>query len=351
MKKRLLFLLACLTFLLGACDSSNSASPPTNTNVNGFGTHDNHVHSFVILPDTTHTLVMATHYGIFRSTDHGATWQQTTGGSGQFMQGDMTNLLSSNPLDPQRLYVVTFSLKSTSTSLGFFTSADGGKTWSLTNQDASITGTSSILFSKAGNDNAHEVYIYLYKLGQLGLKVSMDDGQHFTQAGSTLPFGDARGMLVLPGQPGHLLIYGDSGAAVTSDGGYHWTVLSGIQGSVYEMTTAGQGQPIYAEGDGCMYVSQDGGQSFTNVNTKSYVSLSSSSQTPTTLYGKTGTSIYRSSDGGKTWSALPAIKGTVQYVVADPTNVEQAYLALSFPVEVDQLQQSSQNWKSLTPAA
>jgi photosystem II stability/assembly factor-like uncharacterized protein len=309
------------------------------------------VHSFVILPDANHTLLLATHYGIFRSTDHGATWQQTAGGSGQLMQGDMTAQLSYNLMDPQRLYAVTYSLKSVSTSLGFYTSGDGGKTWSLSNQDASITGGSSILFARAGNGNVHEVYIYLNKLGQLGLKVSMDDGQHFTQAGTTLPFGDILGLLALPGEAGHLLVYGDSGAAVTSDGGYHWTVLNGIQGSVYEMTTAGQGQPIYAEGDGGIYVSQDGGQSFTNVNTSSYVSLSPSPQTPTTLYGKTGTSIYRSSDGGKTWSALSAIKGTVQYVVADPTNVEQAYLALSYPVEVDQLQLSSQNWKSLTPAA
>src|SRR5260370_1296158 len=110
MKKVLFFL--SLALLLVGCggnpgNTSVSASP-TPPSVNGFGSAANHVHSMVALPDAQHTLVLATHYGIFRSQDHGATWQETAGEASQLMHAAMTYNLSYNLVDPQRLYVLTF---------------------------------------------------------------------------------------------------------------------------------------------------------------------------------------------------------------------------------------------------
>src|SRR5216684_958349 len=112
MKKRALPLLALLILLLAACGTGGGSTPAANASptlqvVNGFGTAQNHTHSLIILPDATRTLVLATHYGIFRSRDHGATWQETAAGPQQLMQGLMTWWLSYNQLDPQRLYVLT----------------------------------------------------------------------------------------------------------------------------------------------------------------------------------------------------------------------------------------------------
>ncbi len=45
---------------------------------------------------------MATHYGLFRSSDDGATWQEVAGGKNQPMQGLMTYSLVVSPLDSQQ---------------------------------------------------------------------------------------------------------------------------------------------------------------------------------------------------------------------------------------------------------
>ncbi|HEU5374202.1 MAG TPA: sialidase family protein [Ktedonobacteraceae bacterium] len=354
MKKLLFF--ACLALLLTACGGNPGSSPTSASQaapaVNGFGTAANHVHSMLILPDANRTLVLATHYGIFRSQDHGATWQETAAGPNQLMQGLMTYSLSYNTLDPQRLYVLTqIATVPYKGILGLYTSGDSGKTWHLSITDASITA-SSIFFAQAGNDNPDEVYIYLRELGALGLRVSMDNGLHFSQAGGTLPFSSLLGLLVVPGEPGHLLAYGDGGIANTTDGGYHWQVVKNIQGSIFEMTTPGAGNVIYASGDAGIYASRDSGKSFKLVYTQhSYSSLSASPQQPEVLYGKLGLGVYRSADGGQSWSKLPAIKGNLQVLIADPGDTEQVYLAISYPSEVYHFQAERKAWQSITPPA
>jgi hypothetical protein len=102
-------LLSFIAFLLVACggdiSSTQPGANPTPQPVNGFGTAANHVHSLLVLP--SHILVLATHYGLFRSQDGGTSWQEVAGGSKQQMDGLMTYSLAYSPLNPQRLYVLT----------------------------------------------------------------------------------------------------------------------------------------------------------------------------------------------------------------------------------------------------
>lgn len=348
-------LLALAFLLLTGCGNGTGqgATSPTPVQVNGFGSAANHVHSLVILPDASQTLVLASHYGIFRSQDHGATWQETAGGPGQLMRGVMTYDLSYNLLNPQRLYVLTYyqTGASAGSDLGLYSSGDGGKTWHPSIKDSAISA-STIFFAQAGNQSPSQVYIYLREPGARGLRVSVDNGQHFTQAGSPLPFGSLLGLLVVPGQSGHLFAYGDEGIASTADGGAHWQVIGHIQGSIFEMTTPTPQGPIYAEGDAGVYASYDGGQHFALVYTRhSFSSLTASPQHPSTVYGKLGLGVYRSSDGGKNWNPLPAIAGNLQVLAADPGAAGQVYLALSYPTRVYHFQAASNAWQSLTPPA
>ena len=126
---------------------------------------------------------------------------------------------------------------------------------------------------------------------------------------------------------GSLLAFGNEGAAITSDDGQHCQVIKNLQDSIFEMTTPGAKQPIYSRGSAGIYVSRDGGQSFTLVTQHSYASLTASPDQPNVLYGKLALGVYRSSDGGKTWSQLPAIKGNLQTLVADPSNPNQGVFA------------------------
>jgi photosystem II stability/assembly factor-like uncharacterized protein len=343
-----------LTLLLTGCSTlAGEDTQSQSANVNFFGTGANHVHSLIALPNNV--LVLATHFGIFRSADGGQHWALVAAGPDQ---GMMSNWLAASPLSQQRLYVMTFPALVTPLrgTLGVYTSADQGRTWKLTTTSPQLGNDNFIV--QPGNQSPNQVYVYVNALGAKGLKVSEDAGQHFTTLG-TLPFGIIQGLLPLPGAPGTLLVYGDEGAARSTDGGVHWNVISGInQQAVFGMTIGGPNRPVYASADQGIYASQDGGKSFTLVHPgTSYSSLTASPVDPQLLYGKTSRTIFRSTDGGHTWNALPpptGSHGSLQSLAADPTNPALLYLALSYPTEVyryDQDNGNSKPWTSLTPQA
>jgi photosystem II stability/assembly factor-like uncharacterized protein len=334
--------------LLGACGAGGTGSTTTTvTRVNGFGGANNHGHSLLALPDNV--LVLATHYGLFRSGDGGITWKLVAAGSGQPMDGLMTTSMVSSALDRQRLYVLTQpAVAGAKGTLGLYTSADAGQTWQLAMATKPIDNIYTVA---AGNASATEVYIYLPDLGQYGLKVSKDAGQHFSNTGK-LPFARILGLLAIPGTPGQLLAYGNDGMAHSSDGGVHWQVIAGVSGGVFGATTSGPHQPIYASGDAGIYASQDEGKTFTLVYTQSsYGSLIASPVQPQLLYGKTGLAIYKSTDGGHSWQVLPMIKGNLQDLAPAPSGSALLYLSLSYPMEVYRFSQSDGKWSSLTPKA
>jgi photosystem II stability/assembly factor-like uncharacterized protein/predicted small secreted protein len=354
---RLLILsIALLALLLTGCSTftgGDTQSQPQAVKVNVFGTAANHVHSLIALPNNV--LLLATHYGLFRSADGGQHWALVAAGPDQ---GMMTNWLAASPLNQQRLYVMTFPAIGTALkgTLGLYTSADQGRTWKLAITSAQLGNNNFIV--QPGNQSPDQVYVYVNVLGAKGLKVSEDAGQHFTTLGM-LPFGGIQGLLALPGAPGTLLAYGDEGVARSTDGGMHWGVIPDMsRQAVFGITTGGPNRPIYASADQGIYASQDGGKSFTLVHPgASYSSLTASPVDPQLLYGKTASTIFRSIDGGHTWSALPpptGSHGSLYALAADPTNSALLYLGLSYPTEVYRYNQDSKDgkpWTSLTPQA
>jgi photosystem II stability/assembly factor-like uncharacterized protein len=343
--------LGLLMLLVTACHGGGLAARQpraisTEAAVNGFGVAANHVHAMLALPH--HVLVLATHYGLFRSGDGGVTWSEVAGGSNQPMQGLMTYSLGVSPVDAQRLYVLALPASQPYDTPGLYTSVDAGRTWRLSLAAASVT-SSSIYLETPGGDAAGQVYIYLPDLGASGIRVSLDGGQHFSAVGA-LPFGSLLGLLAVPGAPGYLLAYGNDGVARSADGGIHWRVLKGITGSVFDMVAVGAHRPIYASGAVGIMVSSDEGATFQVVNTKvSYVSLTVSPVQWQVLYGKTGLATYRSTDGGRTWKDLPPLKGNLAVLAVDPDNASHVFLSLSYPTAVYQLGPGSVVWRSLTP--
>ena len=346
----LLCCMVLITLLLAACGGGVTSPPANDTSltvpVNGFGVAANHVHSMLVLPD--HVVLLATHYGFFRSTNDGQIWTKVAAGPHQPMYGSMSYSLTQSPLNAQRFYVLTLPSLASHDTLGLYTSADEGRTWSLASAATTIP-SSYLFFVVAGNQTPDQLYLYLPDHGTTGLWMSKDDGRHFAPVGK-LPFGNLLGLLAIPGAPGHLLAYGDDGVASSSDGGQHWQTLKGITGGVSDMVTAGPGSPIYASGDAGVMVSSNSGASFRMVNEQaSYAALAMSPTQPQVLYGKTGLAVYRSSDGGRTWQALPHISGNLAVLAVDPANPSQVYLSLSYPTAVYMLGSSGSSWLSLTP--
>ena len=342
-----------LALLLTGCSTLTGGDTQLQpAKVNVFGTAANHVHSLITL--SNNVLVLATHHGLFRSADGGQHWALVAASPDQ---GLMTNWLAASPLSQQRLYVMTFpSVADHKGILGLYTSADQGRTWKIAITAKQLGNNNFIV--QPGNESPNQVYVYVNALGAQGLKVSKDAGQHFTTAGS-LPFGNIGGLLAIPGAPGTLLVYGFEGVARSTDSGAHWNVIPDMhQQAVFGMTTGGPNHPIYATGDKGIYASQDAGKSFSLVYPgTSYSALTASPVDPQLLYGKTSRTIFRSTDGGHSWNALPpptGSHGSLYDLAADPTNPALLYLGLSYPTEVyryDQDSGSSQPWTSLTPKA
>jgi photosystem II stability/assembly factor-like uncharacterized protein len=346
-------IVAAIALLLVGCNGGNSGSGPATPEtsqvpVNGFGVSANHVHSFLVLP--SHVLLLATHYGIYRSQNGGATWQLVAGGPNQLMADLMEYAMTASPLNPQRLFVLTRpSVVPTKGIPGVYTSADQGRTWKLSIADSTFSSSYPYTAS-AGNDTPDEIYIYQSELGNLGLKRSLDDGQHFSSAG-TLPFGSIFGILAVPNEPGHLIVYGSQGIANTTDGGIHWHLIVGMIGGVQDMTMAAQHQPIYAAGDAGIYSSTDNGKTFKLVySDHPYYYLTVPPQNPQVVYGETGTSTFRSSDGGRSWTPLPHLSGSLNVLVVVPDSPSEIYASLSYPTELYRLNSDGKGWTSLTPS-
>jgi photosystem II stability/assembly factor-like uncharacterized protein len=340
-----------LTMLLAACSSPLSwlggDATPTPEAANGFGTSANHPHSLLAYPDKT--LLLATHYGLFYSSDNGGQWKKVAAGAGQLMEGLMTDSLTTSPLNSKRVYVLTYpAVSSPKGTLGIYRSDDQGQTWQMTIKSSEIASDNVIYKAWAGNESPDQLYVYVPSKAERGLLVSLDGGLHFSETG-TLPFARLTTLLVLPGTKNTLLAGSNDGMAYSKDGGKTWEKVSGVNGAVYApIVTAGPEKPIYVSGDAGVYASGDGGKTFTLVNSQAaYGSLTVSPQDPQVLYGKTARTIYQSSDGGKTWKALPTINGTLFELVADPNNAAQVYLSMSYPTE---LYHFNQRWQSFTPS-
>jgi hypothetical protein len=78
-----------------------ATSTPAATSAT-FGGLFNHLHDVLPLRGVVGTVLMATHLGLYRTTDRGRTWREVAGGHGQAMDGLMIFELAQSPLDPWR---------------------------------------------------------------------------------------------------------------------------------------------------------------------------------------------------------------------------------------------------------
>ena len=247
----LLALVVCSVLLLvgmaGCTSGSSSAS-------SAYGGSQNHLHDLLPLHGFAGTVLLATHLGLYRTTDRGQTWREVAGGSGQPMDGLMIFKLAQSPVDPQRIYALATLRTSTPppAAPGLYTSADAGQTWRLAASFASFS-TQGIYTMGAGAQSSGDVYAFLPARASDGLVASDDAGAHWLTLPS-LPIEDIAGVVDDPAHPDHMFIWSPaSGLYQSANHGTSWTAVSTVQGGVYAVSFAGS--LIYVQSDSGIFAS------------------------------------------------------------------------------------------------
>lgn len=313
------------------------------------------------------TLYAATKTGPFKSTDSGVTWKQlivTSNDSSLPGQPEVFSIVV-DPRTPSTLYAFA-RFGPNGQTLAFIKSTDAGANWSVVSKPTfSYTyGTAALL----GIDPLKTNVLYTMNASD-GLEVSMDGGVTWIAPTIPKPAGspnggtanqpDVHGFAVDPNHSGVIYAIGGNSAFhpgkgyffKSSDFGNTWTLLT---------STAGFGSRIFINPKnslemygtslsniGCtdpnggmcgIYKSTDGGQSWTELNIPEYVVQNVAIDlTPGLLYaaaydGLEDANVYTSTDGGITWktdfpdsTALVPSVG-MQVVRADPNVASTAYV-------------------------
>ncbi len=330
---------------LAGCASTTGGS---STSSSAYGGSLNHTHDILALRGVANTVLLATHFGLYRTTNAGQTWTEVAGGVDQPIDGLMLYKLAQSLVKPQRVYVLAIPRSASAPATpGLYLSDDAGAHWRLA---APLTDfpNSAVFSFGVGAGGPGEVFAIDSTQGTHGLYISQDAGAHW-QVAPTLPTSLPSGILDDPAHPGHLLLWSRStGLYESQNNGQSWSPAPGVQGAVYTVSRAGQ--TIYAPGDQGLFVSNDDGATFKLVDQlDTFTAVIASDQSPQNAYALGGTTIYTTTNGGHSWAPAAATSQHPGALTVDPSSAAIVYVAFSYPLGVAMTTNAGKQWRDVLP--
>ena len=307
------------------------------------------INCLAVDPQTPTTLYAGTTArSIYKSTDGGASWFDVNSGLPPSQEFSDVHALCIDPITPTTLYAALWG--------GVFKSLDGGASWFPAN-----TGLDDLRVTSLSID--HQTTTTLYAGSScVGLSKSVDGGANWSISNTGFDGLQVTALAIDP-QTTTILYAGSScvGVLKSTDSGARWiAVNNGLSNpddpteyvrvkclAIDDQTPTTLYIGTYQYG---VYKSTDGGTSWSAVNTGlpidySVTSLTVDPSSPTTLYAQTETTIpahpkplnvtnsYKSTDGGDSWNKIPAPEWRYVYyfsfkrpLAIDPITTDTLYL-------------------------
>lgn len=227
----------------------------------GLKEHVSFVNQFVFHPALSEKIYAATTVGAFYTKDAGREWEERMNG---MKEVHIVTSIAIDPKDPTILYGGTTG--------GIYRSDDAAMSWKKVN--TGLIPESELMASMALGVNAIEVDRtnpdVVYAGTTKGLFRTANKGVAWARIGQSLPEPFVSSIVIHPTQPSVIYIGGPGGVWKSTDSGVTWQAMN---------------------------------QGLTTLNVRA---LALSPQNSQTLYvGTNGSGLYRSTDGGATWTPLP----------------------------------------------
>lgn len=304
---------------------------------------DQHLHSLAIDPVHPGTVYLGTHYGLFTSTNDGATWPEKRGQFNTLMIISM----AVSPLAPHTLAILGVEPNLGQDSVYI---THDGHTWAHA-ADPSGTSPNTQRYLVAAGSTIHEWFMIC---DGVGVFRTADDGQTWKLLRAPASNqDDQRAIWQSPTNPQVLLVGGTLGLALSQDGGATWSSIalgSNQQDGVHSIVSspASPGDVSISADDG-VYHSADGGQTWARtsgiVSNAPFTLLTISHQHANILYGLVGNQVWRSADGGVTWNQQSALQTSFpSALIVAPDNDQHLYAGFYSPPNAVESLDGGQTW-------
>jgi photosystem II stability/assembly factor-like uncharacterized protein len=302
-----------------------------------------YIRAMAIDPGNPNTIYASTPSAVYKSTDGAQSWNLIQKSLGENSIGGLVI----DPKSPQTIYATALNMDKDG---GIFRSVDGGNSWTKIPMD--LRRLSGIQVLAVAPDAltmyaAHDEIVAQITSGNVirkrsewpgGIYRSTDGGQNWEAVDTSGISADSISALVVdPGNAQILYVGTNNGVFISSDGGNSWTDSNeGFVNATISALALGRGtQTIYAGTDKRIYKSTDGGQRWTATDTglpSSPIHSLATSPGAQTVFAANEEGLFRSTDGGGSWDKVrlghrEEMIGKVVFIQDSPQTV---YAATSY---------------------
>ena len=301
------------------------------------GLSDWTVRALVIDPTMQQTLYAGTPSRLSKTEDAGASWQMLT--AGDAIQVSSTVI---DPRMPTTIYAATTNYARTNGSVS--KSTDGGTTWALASAGLPVLAVDDLKLDPVNPSILYAVLsdVELRQPELVGVYKSTNAGLGWQRTSTGLPSeGQFSSLQIDPTAPDTLYVGSiGSGVYTSTDAGGTWRAVNtglttlDIWDLAIDWSAPGT---VFAAGRGPLFKTTDGGASWSAMSAaiSGVTALAADPVNPGVIYAAGGSGLYKTTDSGGTWSTgndgWPVGYGVPAHGLSiDPTHPTTLYLGVYF---------------------